>query len=273
MKRTYLAAPYMIWAAAFIVLPLGMVVYYGCTDSAGHFTLANLAAMSDWVHYRAFTASLVLAFLATLICLVIAYPLAWFLSQNFRKSSSFVVMLFILPMWINFLLRVLSLQVILSKSGILNALLGALGLPALRIIYTKTAILIGMVYDYIPFMILPIYNALTKIDESVVEAARDLGADRKTVFRRIIFPLSLPGVISGIIMVFIPNISEFAVADILGGSKILLFGNVIEQEFNVTSNWNLGSGLSVVLMVFVFASMAIMNRKDDTEEGGGVAIW
>ena len=263
----------MIWAAAFILLPLGMVIYYGCTDEAGHFTLANIMAMGDWVHYRAFTSSLLLAFLATLICLIIAYPLAWFLSQNFQNSSSFVVMLFILPMWINFLLRILSLQVILSKSGILNAFLGFLGFPALRIMYTKTAILIGMVYDYIPFMILPIYNALTKIDESVVEAARDLGADSKTVFRRIIFPLSLPGVISGIIMVFIPNISEFAVADILGGSKILLFGNVIEQEFNVTSNWNLGSGLSVVLMLFVFASMAIMNRRGDAEEGGGMALW
>ncbi len=273
MKRSYLSGPYLVWAAAFILLPLAMVIYYGCTDESGHFTLANIAAMKDWVHYRAFTSSLILAFLATLICLLIAYPLAWFLSQHFRNSSSFVVMLFILPMWINFLLRVLALQVILSKSGMLNALLRFLGFPALRLMYTKAAILIGMVYDYIPFMILPIYNALTKIDESVVEAAMDLGADKKTVFRRIIFPLSLPGVISGIIMVFIPNISEFAVADILGGSKILLFGNVIEQEFNVSSNWNLGSGLSVVLMLFVFASMAIMNRKDSKEEGGGVPLW
>jgi len=271
--RKYLAVPYVIWAAAFIVLPLFMIVYYGCTDSQGRFSLANITAMTDWVHYRAFGNSVLLAFLSTVICLLIAYPLAYFLSQHFKNSSSFVIMLFIMPMWINFLLRILALQMLLSKTGTINMILRFFGLPAARIMYTKTAILIGMVYDYIPFMILPIYNALTRIDGSVIEAAQDLGADAGTVLRKIIFPLSLPGVISGIIMVFIPNISEFAVADILGGSRVLLFGNVIEQEFNVSNNWNLGSGLSVVLMIFVFLSMAIMNTYGDKSSGGEMNLW
>lgn len=180
-------------------------------------------------------------------------------------------MIFVLPMWINFLLRVLALQMILSNTGILNAILGFFGLPAQRIMYTKGAILIGMVYDYIPFMILPIYNVMCRIDKDVLEAAQDLGATAFTTFKRIIIPLSLPGVLSGIIMVFIPSLSEFVVADILGGSKILLFGNVIEQEFNVLNNWNLGSGLSIVLMIFIFISMAIMNRNESEE--GETMLW
>ena len=160
---------------------------------------------------------------------------------------------------------------ILSNTGILNAILNFFGLPAQRIMYTKGAILIGMVYDYIPFMILPIYNVMSKIDKDVLEAAQDLGATAFTTFKKIIVPLSLPGVLSGIIMVFIPSLSEFVVADILGGSKILLFGNVIEQEFNMLNNWNLGSGLSIVLMIFIFISMAVMNRNESEE--GDAMLW
>lgn len=271
-KRRYLAAPYIIWSAAFIILPLFMVLYYGCTDKEGHFTLSNILSMGDWVHYRAFGSSVVLAFLSTVICLLIAYPLSYYLSRQFKDSGGFVIMLFILPMWINFLLRILALQMILSKTGIINMVLGWLGLPLQRIMFTKGAILIGMVYDYLPFMILPIYNSLVKIDESLIEAAQDLGANSSLIFRKIILPLSLPGVISGIIMVFIPNISEFAVANILGGSKILLFGNVIEQEFNMTNNWNLGSGLSIFLMIFVFISMAVMNHFGDRLGDEGVSL-
>ena len=180
-------------------------------------------------------------------------------------------MLFILPMWINFLLRVLAMQMLLSNTGIINALLGFFGLPAQRIMYTRGAILIGMVYDYLPFMILPIYNVMSKIDKDVIEAAQDLGATVFVTFRKIIVPLSLPGVISGVTMVFIPSMSEFVVADILGGSKILLLGNVIEQEFNLANNWNLGSGLSLVLMVFILISMAIMNRSKAEE--GDTMLW
>lgn len=208
---------------------------------------------------------------STLICLVIAYPLAYILSQNRGRKSNIIIMLFILPMWINFLLRVLAMQMLLSNTGIINALLGFFGLPQQRIMYTKGAILIGMVYDYLPFMILPIYNVMSKINKDVIEAAQDLGATVFVTFRKIIVPLSLPGVISGVTMVFIPSMSEFVVADILGGSKILLLGNVIEQEFNLTSNWNLGSGLSLVLMVFILISMAVMNRSNAEE--GDTMLW
>ena len=270
-NRKILAGPYLVWSAAFIILPLLMVIYYGCSSEDGSFTLDNLFAMTDPVHYKAFGMSLVIALASTLICLVIAYPLAYILSKYARQNAGLVVMLFILPMWINFLLRILALQMILSNTGVINALLGFFGISARRMMYTRGAILVGMVYDYIPFMILPIYNAMIKIDQDVVEAAYDLGAGTGLVFRRIIIPLSMPGVISGIIMVFIPSVSEFVVADVLGGSKILLFGNVIEQEFNVASDWHLGSGLSVVLMIFIFASMAVMNRSR-TEEGDKV-LW
>lgn len=271
MNRKWLATPYAIWALGFIVLPLIMVIYYGVTNGAGEFTWSNVMAITDPIHYKAFGNSVLIALGSTLICLIIAYPLAYILSQSEKRGAGTVIMIFVLPMWINFLLRVLALQMILSNTGILNAILKFFGLPVQRIMYTKGAILIGMVYDYIPFMILPIYNVMSKIDKDVLEAAQDLGATAFTTFKRIIVPLSLPGVLSGIIMVFIPSLSEFVVADILGGSKILLFGNVIEQEFNVLNNWNLGSGLSIVLMIFIFISMAIMNRNEGEE--GEAMLW
>ena len=182
-----------------------------------------------------------------------------------------MVFLFVLPMWMNHILRTLALQNLLSNTGVINGILEFLRLPTLNIMNTPTAIIIGMVYTYLPFMILPIYNSIAKIDDGVIDAAYDLGASGFTVFRRLILPLSLPGIISGITMVFVPSISEFVIADMLGGSKTLLIGNVIEQEFTVGSNWNLGSGLSVVLMVFIVASMVIMQRYDG--DGEGAALW
>lgn len=265
------AAPYVVWVAGFIILPLCMVIYYGMSGEDGSFTLSNLTAFTDPIHYRAFINSVLIALASTFLCLLIAYPLALILSRRKGKNSDVLIMIFVIPMWINFLLRILSLQMILSNTGIINAILGYFGIEPLHLMYTKTAIMIGMAYDYLPFMILPVYNAMRRIDEDVIEAARDLGADNFTTFTRILAPLSLPGVISGIIMVFIPSISEFVVADILGGSKILLFGNVIDQEFNLSSNWNLGSGLSIVLMLFIFASMAVMNRKGSGEED--MMLW
>lgn len=270
-KRKLLAGPYLLWAIGFIILPLLMIIYYGFTSSDGGFTLENLLAIGDSIHYKALGQSLLIAFGSTCISLVIAYPLAYILSKNEGSKKGIIIMLFILPMWINFLLRVLALQMILANTGILNAILNFFGLPSQHLLYTRTAILIGMTYDYLPFMILPIYNAMCKIDRDLIHAAADLGAGNKLIFRKIILPLSMPGVISGIIMVFVPSISEFAIADILGGSKILLIGNVIEQEFSLTNNWHLGSGLSIVLMIFIFISMAIMNKND--AEGEGQMIW
>lgn len=270
-KRKLLTGPYLVWAAGFIILPLLMILYYGLTNDSGSFTLDNLLAIADPIHAKALWESVLIALGSTLISLVIAYPLAYILSNMGGNKSGTIIMLFMLPMWINFLLRIMALQMILANTGILNAILGFFGIGPLHIMYSKTAILIGMVYEYLPFMILPIYNVMCKIDRNVIDAARDLGADTKTVFMHVIMPLSLPGVLSGIIMVFIPGISEFVIADILGGSKVLLIGNVIDQEFSLTNNWHLGSGLSIVLMVFIFISMAIMNKYD--KSGEGQMIW
>lgn len=270
-KRKLLTGPYLVWAVGFIILPLLMILYYGLTNDSGSFTLDNLLAIADPIHAKALWESVLIALGSTMISLLIAYPLAYILSNMGENKSGTIIMLFMLPMWINFLLRIMALQMILANTGILNAILGFFGIGPLHIMYSKTAILIGMVYEYLPFMILPIYNVMCKIDRNVIDAARDLGADTKTVFLHVIMPLSLPGVLSGIIMVFIPGISEFVIADILGGSKVLLIGNVIDQEFSLTNNWNLGSGLSIVLMVFIFISMAIMNKYD--KSGEGQMIW
>ena len=270
-KRKLLTGPYLVWAVGFIILPLLMILYYGLTNDSGSFTLDNLLAIADPIHAKALWESVLIALGSTLISLVIAYPLAYILSNMGGNKSGTIIMLFMLPMWINFLLRIMALQMILANTGILNAILGFFGIGPLHIMYSKTAILIGMVYEYLPFMILPIYNVMCKIDRNVIDAARDLGADTKTVFMHVIMPLSLPGVLSGIIMVFIPGISEFVIADILGGSKVLLIGNVIDQEFSLTNNWHLGSGLSIVLMVFIFISLAIMNKYD--KSGEGQMIW
>ena len=270
-KRKLLTGPSLVWAVGFIILPLLMILYYGLTNDSGSFTLDNLLAIADPIHAKALWESVLIALGSTLISLVIAYPLAYILSNMGGNKSGTIIMLFMLPMWINFLLRIMALQMILANTGILNAILGFFGIGPLHIMYSKTAILIGMVYEYLPFMILPIYNVMCKIDRNVIDAARDLGADTKTVFMHVIMPLSLPGVLSGIIMVFIPGISEFVIADILGGSKVLLIGNVIDQEFSLTNNWHLGSGLSIVLMIFIFISMAIMNKYD--KSGEGQMIW
>ena len=270
-KRKLLTGPYLVWAVGFIILPLLMILYYGLTNDSGSFTLDNLLAIADPIHAKALWESVLIALGSTLISLVIAYPLAYILSNMGGNKSGTIIMLFMLPMWINFLLRIMALQMILANTGILNAILGFFGIGPLHIMYSKTAILIGMVYEYLPFMILPIYNVMCKIDRNVIDAARDLGADTKTVFMHVIMPLSLPGVLSGIIMVFIPGISEFVIADILGGSKVLLIGNVIDQEFSLTSNWHSGSGMSLVLMIFIFISMAIMNKYD--KSGEGQMIW
>lgn len=271
MNRKWLTGPYLIWAAGFIILPLCMILYYGFTNAAGGFTLENLLAIADPIHLKALWRSVYIAFFSTLFCLLLAYPLAYILSKHQNGKNGIIIMLFILPMWINFLLRTLALQMIISNTGLLNTVLQFFGLEPVHIINTTWAILIGMTYDYFPFMMLPIYNALCKIDHDLIDAAHDLGANSATTFRKVIFPLSLPGVLSGIIMVFIPGISEFVIADILGGSKILLIGNVIEQEFSLSSNWHLGSGLSLVLMVFIFISMAIMNKND--KSGEGQILW
>lgn len=269
-RNRLLAAPYGIWMAIFIIVPLFIICYYGITDRNGNFTPENIRAMFDPIHIGALVLSLELSAVSTIICLLLAYPLALILNSRNMHSKSIIVMIFILPMWMNFLLRTMAWQTLLEKNGVINSVLSFLHLPALEIINTPAAIILGMVYNFLPFMILPIYNILLKIDKDIINAARDLGANSFHTFFKIILPLSLPGMISGITMVFVPALTTFVISDMLGGSKILLIGNVIEQEFRI-SNWHTGSGLSLVLMVFIVISMAIMSKYDKEAEGAG--IW
>ncbi|WP_274940775.1 ABC transporter permease [Chordicoccus furentiruminis] len=261
-----LGIPYIAWAAVFIIVPLLMVFWYGLTDASGHFTLANVAAIAEPAHSKSLLMALLLSLIATGVCLLLAYPLSMFLVETQKTTHSFLAMLLIVPMWMNFLLRTYAWQSILEKTGIINTALTALGLRPLRMINTPGAIVLGMVYNFLPFMILPIYNSLEKIDGNVINAARDLGASQRQTLNRIIIPLSMPGVISGITMVFIPALTTFVVSSLLGGGKILLIGNVIEEEFMVAYDWNLGAGLSLVLLVFIIISVVISAVTEKDEE-------
>lgn len=270
LKRQLLAGPYLLWMVGFILLPVIMILYYAFTTTSGHFTLLNISSIFASIHLKSLFLSLKLALICTGVCLLLSYPLAMILNKMKEKSQGFIVFIFILPMWMNFMLRILAWKLLLSNNGVINTLLEALGLPALDILNTPSAVVFCMVYDFLPFMILPIYNAMARIEDDILEAARDLGAGAVTVFFKIIVPLTMPGVISGITMVFVPALTSFAISDLLGGGKVLLIGNVIEQAFMQEYNWNLGSGLSLVLMIFVIASMALMSAKG---EEGGAGVW
>ncbi len=266
-KKKLLATPYLFWSVMFIIIPLCMIFYYGFTDKTGAFTLENITAIASAEHFKALWLSILLSLISTVICLLLAYPLAMILANMNVNQNSFIVVIFILPMWMNFLLRTLAWQTLLEKTGVINNILSFLHLPTLNIINTPYAIVLGMVYNFLPFMVLPLYNALVKIDKNVINAAKDLGANPVQTFTKITFPLSLPGVISGITMVFVPALTTFVISTLLGGSKVLLIGNVIEQEFTQTGNWYLGSGLSIVLMIFIIISMILSAIFDKDREG------
>lgn len=267
MSKKLLAGPYLLWMTAFTLIPLALIVYYGMTDKSGAFTLSNIIAITTAEHAKALWLSLGLSLFSTIVCLVMAYPLAMILRNRGVGQGSFVVFIFILPMWMNFLLRTLAWQTLLEKNGVINGILSTLHLPTQSLINTPGAIILGMVYNFLPFMVLPIYNVLCKIDDNTINAAKDLGANSVQTFFRIWLPLSVPGIISGITMVFVPALTTFVISNLLGGSKILLIGNVIEQEFTKGSNWHLGSGLSLVLMVFILISMALIAKYDKNGEG------
>ena len=268
LRTSFLAMPYAIWVLICTILPLFYILGYAINTGDGSFTLSNLIAITDPVHLKSLGLSIQIALITTIICLILAYPVALILHNLKISNKGFIVFLFILPMWMNFMLRILAWQNILSNNGILNSILSALGLPTIHILYTKAAVILGMVYDFLPYMILPIYNSLSKINDEVIEAASDLGSSWLNTFIKITLPLSKDGIISGIIMVFVPALSSFVVSNLLGGGKVLLIGNVIELEFTLARNWNLGSGLSIILMLFVLASMSVMNKVDDSENGG-----
>lgn len=262
--RTLPAVPYMIWMVLFIAVPLLLVVYFALTDPAGNFTIANISAAGEY--FPVLLRSLKLAAVATLLCLVISYPLAYILSrrQGFRKQT--LLMLLMLPMWMNFLLRTFAWMTILENNGLLNQLFMAIGIGQVRMINTQGAVVLGMVYNYIPFMILPLYNVMSKIGNDVIEAAHDLGAGPIGVMTRVVIPLSMPGVSTGITMVFVPAISTFIISKMLGGGTNQLIGDIIDLQFLGNSyNPNLGSAISLVLMVVVLLCMSIMGNLD--EEG------
>ncbi len=270
MKRTSLTqkiinAPYILWSILFIVAPMIMVVYYAFTDRDGNWTLNNITALTSYT--ETFGRSIWYAVIATLICLLIAYPLAYIMSRSSAGKQRTLMMLVMLPMWMNFLIRTYSWITILANTGIINTLLSKIGLGPFQLINTPGSVILGMVYNFVPYMILPIYSIMSKLDYRLVEAAEDLGCNGFSVLKRVIFPLSLPGVISGITMVFVPSVSTFYISQKLGGGKYLLVGDSIEMQFQSAYNYNLGASLSFVLMLMILVCMFIMNRFADDDEG------
>ena len=227
-----LAGPYIIWMVLFTIIPLCLILYNAFTTFEGRFTIENVMAITDYVNAKPLLLSLNMSLVVTLICFVLSFPLALVLSKYSKNKNSIIVMVFILPMWMNFMLRTLAWRLILLNNGFLNKGLGIFGFNPVYLMNTKAAVILGTAYDYFPFMLLPIYNALVKIDKDVINAAKDLGATSFIILKRIMLPLSLPGIVSGITMVFVPSMSEFVIADMLGGNKVYLIGNVIEQAFN-----------------------------------------
>ncbi|MBQ8641169.1 MAG: ABC transporter permease [Clostridia bacterium] len=251
-------APYIVWAALFIIIPLVIVVYYAFTDKTGAFTMDNIMSLADYK--ETFLISFEYAFIASLICLAIAYPFAYIMSRKGPAAQRIMMMLVMLPMWMNLLIRTYSWMNILEKNGIINNLLENFGIEPLKMIGTPGAVIFGMIYNYIPYMIIPIYNVMSKIEPSLLEAAEDLGSGSLSKLRRVILPLSMPGVISGFTMVFVPSVSTFYISQKLGGGKIMLIGDAIERQMQTSYNYNLGASLSLVLMVVILVSMVILNR-------------
>ena len=264
-----MAAPYSAWMVIFIIVPLFMIFYYGLTDATGAFTFQNITAIAGGVYLKSLWLALLLSLISTLICFLLAYPLALILARSQISSQGLIITIFILPMWMNFLLRTYAWLTLLEGNGIINAMLTFLHLPTQHIINTPTAIVFGMVYNFLPFMVLPLYNAIARIDTAVLEAARDLGANHLQTLLKITLPLSVNGIISGVTMVFIPALTTFAISTLLGGSKVLLIGNVIESAFTQVYDWHLGSGLSIVLMVFILLNMIVSTVSDARQEAEG----
>ncbi|GAA3661359.1 ABC transporter permease [Asaccharospora irregularis] len=274
-SNSYLASPYIVWSAIFIVIPLLLIVFFSFTkQESGQyvFSLDNFNRLINPIYIKVFGRSLWLALSSTIICLLIGYPAAYIISTAKVSRRGTLILLFILPMWMNFLLRTYAWAAILGKNGVINTILTTLGFNAVNILYTDVAVLLGMVYNFLPFMVLPIYTVLSKMDKDLVNAAEDLGANKIQVFTKVIFPLSMPGVASGITMVFMPAVSTFVISKLLGGGQFMLLGNLIEQQFMSVGDWHFGSAVSIFMMIMILLSMAFMNKfdNDSNKEGGGL---
>ena len=293
LKRSLFASPYTLWMIVFTVLPVILIGYYAFTDKAGAFTFDNFRHFFDsnfsknqmyaelgeeaaafikrgTVNIDTLAYSLWMAFLCTVISLVLGYPAALFMADRHMKIGATVVILFIVPMWMNFLLRTIAWMTLLEDKGLINALLQALGFQSVQLMYNNGAVLLGMVYNFLPFMVFPIYTALSKLDPKLSEAAQDLGANEVRTFTKVTFPLSVPGIVSGITMVFMPSVTTFFIPRILGGGNTMMFGDLIEAKFLTEGNWNVGSALSLIMMILILLSLGILRRVDPESEGGGM---
>lgn len=277
-RTKYFSYPYIVWIITFILLPSFLVLLYSITtkESNGittiNFTLDNYKMFFNPLYVNILFDSMYLAAVSTAVCLLLGYPAAYIIANTHLSKRNTLLFLCILPMWMNMLLRTYAWMTILGNNGLINTFLEFVGVPKVTMLYTKGATVMGMVYNFIPFMILPIYTALSKLDNGLIEAANDLGADKKTVFRKIILPLSMPGVISGIIMVFMPAVSTFIIPQLLGGNKNMMIGNLVEKLFILNGDWNFGSAISIIMMVIILISMSIMN-KFDVDKEGGARLW
>ena len=294
IKRSLFAMPYTLWMFIFTLLPCVLIAYYARTDANGRFTLDNFRSFWDSNHIMrenlramggdemaatvargsvnvdTLVYSLWMAFLCTLISLVLGYPAALFMADRKMKLGATLVVLFIIPMWMNFLLRTIAWMSLLEDNGLINAFLEWIGIGRRQLMYNQQAVLLGMVYNFLPFMVFPIYTSLSKLDPKLGEAAQDLGCNELRTLYKVTMPLSLPGVISGITMVFMPSVTTFFIPRVLGGGNTRMFGDLIESTFKTAGNWNLGSALSLIMMVLILISMSILRKADPNGEGGGI---
>ena len=269
MKRSWFATPYAIWCVMFTIVPLLFVCYYAFTTKSGAFTLDNLTKITQYT--PVLMDSLRLALYCTALCLLIGYPTAYFMSSKDMSRGASLSVLILLPMWMNFLLRTYAMMTLFENNGVINSLLEMVGLPKQQMIGTEGAVLVGMVYNFLPFMILPIYTVLKKLDRKVIEAAQDLGANSVNVVLRVVIPLSMPGVVSGITMVFMPAVTTFAISRLMSSGMIYLMGDMIEEYFITMNNRNVGSAMSLVMMIMILISIGLLRRVDPDGEGGG--LW
>lgn len=275
-KFNFSVYPFVVWSSLFIVIPLIIVVFFGFTVKSGdsyNFSLENFNKLANIQYLKVFGRSMWLALLATAWCLLLGYPVAYIISRMKPSKGAILIMLFIVPMWMNFLLRTYAWLPILGKNGFINNFFGYFGLGPFNLLYTDGAVILGMVYNFLPFMVLPIHTVLSKLDVDLTNAAHDLGANRLQVFTKVVLPLSVPGVISGITMVFMPAVSTFVISRLLGGGQYMLLGNLVEQQFTTIGDWNFGSTISLIMIIIILISMALMSKFDkDSKEGGG-QLW
>ncbi|MBQ0125658.1 MAG: ABC transporter permease [Clostridiales bacterium] len=269
--ESFAAVPHSIWVLLFVIAPLVFVVYFAFTDTYGSFTFDNITMLGSYAHI--FVLSVCFALIATTVCLLIGYPLAFFMSQLSPRTQKILVILLMLPMWVSLLIRTYSLMAIFDNGGLFNSLLEAIGLEKVKIVGTSGAVILGMVYDFLPYMVLPIYTTISKLDTRYFEAASDLGCNgRKTLFK-VAIPLSVPGIVSGVTMVFVPSISTFYISQKLGGGSFDLIGDTIERQFQNVGTYNIGAAISLVMMILIIISVAVMNRFTDENDGeGGIIV-